>query len=44
MQRTREEERKREFEFEFEFEFIFILQRLQTRQDGSFHLTINAEL
>ena len=34
----------REFEFEFEFEFIFILQRLQIRQDASFHLAVNTEL
>ena len=31
-------------EFEFEFEFIFILQRLQIRQDASFHLAVNTEL
>ena len=30
--------------FEFEFEFIFILQRLQIRQDASFHLAVNTEL
>ena len=29
---------------EFEFEFIFILQRLQIRQDASFHLAVNTEL
>ena len=28
----------------FEFEFIFILQRLQIRQDASFHLAVNTEL
>ena len=37
-------EGEREFEFEFEFEFIFILQRLQIRQDASFHLAVNTEL
>ena len=37
-------EGEREFEFEFEFEFIFILQRLQIRQDASFHLAVNIEL
>ena len=37
-------EREREREFEFEFEFIFILQRLQIRQDASFHLAVNTEL
>ena len=41
----REREREREREFEFEFEFInFILQRLQIRQDASFHLAVNTEL
>ena len=35
---------EREREFEFEFEFIFILQRLQIRQDASFHLAVNTEL
>ena len=34
----------REREFEFEFEFIFILQRLQIRQDVSFHSAVNTEL
>ena len=29
---------------EREFEFIFILQRLQIRQDASFHLAVNTEL
>ena len=33
-----------EREFEFEYEFIFILQRLQIRQDASFHLAVNTEL
>ena len=33
-----------EREREFEFEFIFILQRLQIRQDASFHLVVNIEL
>ena len=33
-----------EREREFEFEFIFILQRLQIRQDASFHLAVNTEL
>ena len=43
--RERERERgEREREFEFEFEFIFILQRLQIRQDASFHLAVNTEL
>ena len=36
--------KKFEFEFEFEFEFIFVLQRLQIRQDASFHLAVNTEL
>ena len=43
-ERDRGGEREREFEFEFEFEFIFILQRLQIRQDASFHLAVNTEL
>ena len=34
----------KKFEFEFEFEFIFVLQRLQIRQDASFHLAVNTEL
>ena len=34
---------EREFELNL-FEFIFILQRLQIRQDASFHLAVNTEL
>ena len=39
-----QKQREKEREFEFEFEFIFILQRLQIRQDASFHLAVNTEL
>ena len=35
--------RERERDREFEFEFIFILQRLQIRQDVSFHLAVNTQ-
>ena len=43
---NRDNEREIEFELEFEFEFesIVILQRLQIRQDASFHLAGNTEL
>ena len=39
--RKTETERDGERESEFEFEFIYILQRLQIRQDASFHLAFN---
>ena len=42
--RERERERQREIERGFQFEFTFILQRLQIRQDASFHLAVNTEL
>ena len=35
--RERERQREREREREFECDFIFELQRLQIRQDASFH-------